>query len=175
MKPWFRLTLVVCVLPCLLLNLTQAVALNHPLQVVDSGSWLDRGREPASHAPPVSVVRSTAFDSDRAGPRQSLVLDGVLTAVDLAPPGPESHGPPEHMSPWQVAGQANHSNQHHRATLSTKLLAFNRPNSRIAVLQQPLASYVLRVAGLLGRAGGYFSVWAGAQNQSVKGIKHNGW
>ena len=139
MKPWFRLTLVVCVLPCLLLNLTQAVALNHPLQVVGSGSWLDRGREPASHAPPVSVVRSTAFDSDRAGPRQSLVLDGVLTAVDLAPPGPESHGPPEPMRPWQVAGQANHSNQHHRATLSTKLLAFNRPNSRIAVLQQPLA------------------------------------
>src|ERR1700687_3331809 len=70
MKPWFRLTLVVCVLPCLLLNLTQAVALNHPLQVVGSGSWLDRDREPPSHAPPVSVVTSTAFDSDRAGPRR---------------------------------------------------------------------------------------------------------
>jgi hypothetical protein len=30
------------------------------------------------------------------------------------------------MRPWQVPGQAGNSNQRHRATFSTKLLAFNR-------------------------------------------------
>jgi hypothetical protein len=95
MKLWFRLTLVCCVLVGLLLSLTPALGLNHPWQVVGSGPWLDRGREPVSDAPTVSVVTSREFDSARAGPRQSLVLDGPLTTDHLAPPGPETHGPPK--------------------------------------------------------------------------------
>src|SRR5271167_2384892 len=94
MKLWFRLTLVCCVLVCLLLSLTQVVGLNHPWQVVGSGPWLDRGREPVSDALTVSVITSMEFDSARAGPRQSLVLHGALPADHLAPPGPETHGPP---------------------------------------------------------------------------------
>ena len=126
MKLWFRLTLVCCVLVGLLLSLTPALGLNHPWQVVGSGPWLDRGREPVSDAPTVSVVTSMEFDSARAGPRQPLDLDGTLTADRLAPPGPETHGPPKtygalasYRSSWQLKGR-------HRATFSTTLLAFKR-------------------------------------------------
>src|ERR1035441_10939688 len=79
MKLWFSLTLVCCALVCLILSFTRVVGLNHPWQVVGSGPWLDRGREPASDAPTVSVVTSIEFDSACAGPWQSLVLDGALT------------------------------------------------------------------------------------------------
>jgi hypothetical protein len=106
MKLWFRLTLVGCVLLCLFLSLPQAVGLNHRLQIVGLRPWFDRGREPASDAPTVSVVRRMRFDQPRAGPLASLVLDCAWTAGNLAPPDPETHGPPEPIGPWRVAGQA---------------------------------------------------------------------
>ena len=122
MNLWFRLTLVCCVLVCLsmLLSLTQEVGLNQLLPIVASGPWLDVGREPASDAPTVSTVRSTEFDPARIG---SLV---ALSANNIGPPGQETHGPAEPMGPWRVAGQAGNSNQRHRATFSTNLLAFDR-------------------------------------------------
>ena len=127
MKLWFRLTLVCCVLVCLLLSLAPAVGRNHRLQMVGSGPGLDRGSESASDAPTVSVVSSMEFDLARAGPFGSLLLlDCGLTAGNMSPPGQETHGPPEPMGPWRVAGQAGNSNQRHRATFSTKLPAFNR-------------------------------------------------
>ena len=122
MTPWFRLTLVCYVLLCLLLGLTQAVDWNHP-PVVSSGSLFDRGTQATSDSPTTLVVRSMPCDLARAGPFGSLVLDCGLTAGDIGPPGQESHGPPEPMGPWRVAGQAGNSNQRHRATFSPKLLA----------------------------------------------------
>jgi hypothetical protein len=124
MKPWFRLTLVCCVLLGLLLGLTQAVDWNYQ-PVVSSGSLFDRVTK-ASDSPTSSVVGSIAFDLARAGPFGSLVLDCRLTAGNIGPPGQENHGPPEPMGPWQVAGQAGNSNQRPRATLSKKLLVFSR-------------------------------------------------
>ena len=124
MTPWFRLTLVCCVLLGLLLGLTQAVDWNYQ-PVVSSGSLVYRATN-ASDSPTSSVVGSMACDLVRAGPFRSLVLDCGLTAGNIAPPGQENHGPPEPMGPWQVAGQAGNSNQRHRATLSTKLLVFSR-------------------------------------------------
>jgi hypothetical protein len=66
MTPWFRLTLVCCVLLCLLLGLTQAVDWNYQ-PVVSSGSSFDRGTKAASDSPTSSVVGSLAFDLARAG------------------------------------------------------------------------------------------------------------
>jgi hypothetical protein len=106
MKLWFRLTLVCCVLLCLFLSLPQAVGLNHRLQIVGSRPWFDRGREPASDAPTVSVVGSMGLDPVRAGPLAPLVLDCAWTAGNLGPPGPEIHGTPEPIGPWRIAGQA---------------------------------------------------------------------
>ena len=124
MTPWFRLTLVCCVLLGLLLGLTQAVDWNYQ-PVVSSGSLVYRATN-ASDSPTSSVVGSMACDLVRAGPFGSLVLDCGLTAGNNDPPGQENHGPPEPMGPWQVAGQAGNSNQRHRATFSTNLLAFDR-------------------------------------------------
>src|ERR1700686_1980787 len=121
MTPWFRLTLVCCVLLCLLLGLTQAVDWNYQ-SVVSSGSSFDRGTKATSDSPTSSVVESMAFDLARVRPFGSLVLDRGSTAGDTGPPGQENYGPPEPMGPWQVAGQAGNSNQRHRATFSTKLL-----------------------------------------------------
>jgi hypothetical protein len=95
MTPWFRLTLVCCVLLCLLLGLTQAVDWNYQ-PVVSSGSLFDRATN-ASDSPTSSVVASMAFDLARAGPFGSLVLDCALTAGNIGPPGQENHGPPEPM------------------------------------------------------------------------------
>jgi hypothetical protein len=50
MTPWFRLTLVCCVLLCLLLGLTQGVDWNCQ-PVVSSGSSFDRGTKAASDLP----------------------------------------------------------------------------------------------------------------------------
>jgi hypothetical protein len=50
MTPWFRLTLVCCVLLCLLLGLTQAVDWNYQ-PVVSSGSSFDRGTKATSDSP----------------------------------------------------------------------------------------------------------------------------
>ena len=126
MTPWFRLTLVCCVLLCLLLGLTQAVDWNYQ-PVVNSGSLFDRATNP-SDSPTSSVVGSMAFDLARAGPFGSLVLDCGLTAGNIGPPGQENHRPPEPMGPWQVAGQAGNSNQRHRATLSHEITGF-QPNN----------------------------------------------
>jgi hypothetical protein len=124
MTPWFCLTLVCCVLLCLLLGLTQPVDWNY--QPVSSGSSFDQGTKATSDSPTSSVVESMAFDLARVRPFGSLVLDRGSTAGNIGPPGQENYGPPEPMGPWQVAGPAGNSNQRHRATFSTKLLAFNR-------------------------------------------------
>ena len=127
MKLWFSLTLVCCALVGLFLSLTRLIGLNHRWQVVGSGPWLDRGKEPASDVPTVSVVTSIEFDWARAGPWQSLVLDGALTADYLAPPGPgDPMGHRKPARPWRVTGQAGNSDQRHRATFPTKSLVFKR-------------------------------------------------
>ena len=125
MTPWFRLTLIGCVLLCLFLGLTQAVDWNYQA-VVSSGFSSDRGTKPTSDSPTSSVVGSMAFHLARSGPFGSLALDCGLTVGNIGPPRQETHGPPEPMGPWQVAGQAGNSNQRHRATLSNKLLVFSR-------------------------------------------------
>jgi len=125
MTPWFRLTLICCVLLCLFLGLTQAVDWNYQ-PVVSSGSSFDRRTQATCDSPPSSVVGSMAFHLARTGPFGSLVLDCGLTVGNIGPPGQENHGPPEPMGPWQVAGQAGNSNQRHRATLSKTLLVFSR-------------------------------------------------
>jgi len=126
MKPWFRLAFLCWVLVCVLLSLTQAIGLNHPSPVVGSGPWFDRGRESASDWSTASVVRRMEFDPVHPGSLASVVLDRTGTAGNLAPPGLETHGPPEPIGPRQVAGQAGSSKQRHRATFSSKLLAFHR-------------------------------------------------
>jgi len=90
MTPWFRLTLVCCVLLFLFLGLTQAVDWNYQ-PVVNSGSS-DEGTKARSYLPTSSVVGSMAFHLARAGPFGSLVLDCGLTAGNTVPPGPENHG-----------------------------------------------------------------------------------
>jgi len=94
MKRWFHLTLVCCVLLCLCLSLPQAVDLNHTFPIVGLRPEFDRGREPASDPPTVSVVTSMRFDHPRAGPLASLIHDCASTG-NLGPPSSETHGPPE--------------------------------------------------------------------------------
>jgi hypothetical protein len=125
MTPWFRLTLICCLLLCLFLGLTQAVDWNYQ-PVVSSGSSFDRRTQATCDSPPSSVVGTMAFDLARARPFGSLVLDCGLTAGNIGPPGQENYGTPEPMGPWQVVGQAGNSNQRHRATFSKKLLVFSR-------------------------------------------------
>jgi hypothetical protein len=122
MKLWFRLTLVGGVLVCLFFSLTQAVGLNHPLQVVGSGPWLDPGREPASDAPTVSVGRSMELPA-RAEPFESQLVDYALTANHLGPPGA--------AVPWTTAADgalascrsSRQLNQRPRANLLRKITA----------------------------------------------------
>ena len=130
MTPWFRLTLVCCVLLCLLLGLTQAVDWNYQ-SVVSSGSSFDRGTKATSDSPTSSVVESMAFDLARVRPFGSLVLDRGSTAGDTGPPGQENYGPPEPMGPWQVAGQPATPTNTSNTLLSAKLLAqtINSKNS----------------------------------------------
>jgi len=63
------------------------------------------------------------FDSARAAPLISLVLNGGWTAGNVGPPGQETHGPPKPIRAWRVAGQ----NRQRKATSSylanTKFLA----------------------------------------------------
>jgi hypothetical protein len=125
MTPWFRLTLVYCVLLCLFLGPTQAVDWNYQ-PVVSAGSSFYRSTKATSDSPTSFVVGTMAFDLARARPFGSLALDCGLTAGNIGLPRHENHGPPEPMGPWQVAGQAGNSNQRHRATLSKKLLVFSR-------------------------------------------------
>ena len=93
MTPWFRLTLVCCVLLGLLLGLTQAADWNYQ-PIVSSGSSFDRGTKATSDSSTSSVVGSMAFHLARAGPFRSLVLDCGLAVGNNDPPGQESHGPP---------------------------------------------------------------------------------
>jgi hypothetical protein len=126
MMTWFRLTLVCGALLGLLLGLTQPADWNDPSHAVRSGPCFDRGNEATSDSPTASVVASMESDPVRAGPFRFLVLDCTLSASNTGPPGQETHGPQDPMGPWRVAGQAGNSNQRHRATFCTKLLAFNR-------------------------------------------------
>jgi hypothetical protein len=95
MKARLRLTLILIglALVCLLLSRTQP-GLNHSLQVAVSGSRSDRGTEPGSEAPTVSLVSSIELDPARAGPPEVLVLDCAWTAGNISPPGKQTHGPP---------------------------------------------------------------------------------
>jgi hypothetical protein len=106
MKRWFYLALVCCLLLCLCLSLPQTVDPNHDLPIVGLRPEFDRGREPASDAPTVSVVTSMRCDQPRAGPLRSLILDCASTAGHLGPPGSKTHGPPGPIGPGRVAGQA---------------------------------------------------------------------
>jgi hypothetical protein len=119
MKLWLCLTLVCAACVGLLLGLTPVVGLNYPLQVLGSGSWFNPRTGLAST---VSFIRSMEFDPAGAGPLESLVFDCVLTADNIGPPGQETCGRPELIGPWKVAGQADNSNQRHRAPFSAKLL-----------------------------------------------------
>ena len=109
MTPWFRLTLVCCVLLFLFLGLTQAVDWNYQ-PVVNSRSS-DEGTKARSYSPTSSVVGSMAFHLARARPFGSLVLDCGLTVGNIGPPGQENHGPPEPMDlgklPARPATQTN--------------------------------------------------------------------
>jgi hypothetical protein len=125
MTPWFRLTLICCVLLCLFLGLTQAVDWNYQ-PVVNSGSSSDRSTKATSDSPTSSVVGSMAFHLARARPFGSLVLDCGLTVGNIGPPGQQNQRATGTDGPWQVAGQAGNSNQRHRATLSKKLLVFSQ-------------------------------------------------
>jgi hypothetical protein len=110
MTPWFRLTLVYCVLLCLFLGLTQAVDWNYQ-PVVSSGCSSDRGTKATSNSPTSSVVASMAFHVARARPFGPVVLDCGLTVGNIGPPGQENHGPPEAVDlgklPARPATQTN--------------------------------------------------------------------
>ena len=97
MTPWFRLTLVCCVLLGLLLGLTQAVDWNY-LPVVRSGSSFDRGTKATSDSTTSSVVERMAFDLARVRPFGSLVLD--RGSGNIGPPGQQNRG---HRSRWVLA------------------------------------------------------------------------
>src|SRR6266446_5527615 len=139
MKLWFRLTIVCGALLGLLLGRTPPADWNYQLHAVRSGPCSDQGKETASDSFTASVVESMECDPARAASLESLVLDRTLTASNTGPPGQETHGPAEPMGPWRVAGQAGNSNQRHRATFSTNLLAFYRRIKK-SVPQQALAS-----------------------------------
>jgi hypothetical protein len=106
----------------LLLGLTLIVGLTYPLPVVGSGLWFDRGREPVSDAPAVSLISGMDFDPARATPLEFLVLDCVLTAGNISPPGQETYWRPERMGPWRVASPTRRLKARHRASFSAKLL-----------------------------------------------------
>ena len=126
MKLWFRLTIVCGALLGLLLGLTPPADWNYQLHAVRSGPCSDQGKETASDSFTASVVESMECDPARVASLESLVLDRALIASNTGPPGQETHGPAEPMGPWRVAGQAGNSNQPHRATFSTNLLALGR-------------------------------------------------
>ena len=126
MMPWFRFTLVCRALLGLLLGLTPPADWNYQSHVVRSGPGFDQGKETASDSSTASVVERMECDPARAASLESLVLDRALTASNTGPPGQKTHAPAEPMGPWRVAGQAGNSNQRHRATFSTNLLAFDR-------------------------------------------------
>ena len=117
MTPWFRLTLICCVLLCLFLGLTQAVDWNYQ-PVVSSRSSSDRRTQATSDSPTRSVVGSMAFRLARARPFGSLVLDCGLTVGNIGPPSQENHGPPEPMDLGKLPARAGNPNQNHRTTLS---------------------------------------------------------
>src|SRR6266446_1864269 len=121
----------------LLLGLTPPADWNYQSHAVRSGPYFDQGK--ASDSFTASVVESMKCDPARAASLESLVRDRALTASNTGPPGQETHGPAQPMGPWRVAGQAGNSNQRHRATFSTNLLAFYRRIKK-SVPQQALAS-----------------------------------
>ncbi len=127
MTPWFRLTLVCCVLLCLFLGLTQAVDWNHQ-PVVSSGSSFDRGTKATSDSPTSSVVRSMAFHLARARPFGSLVLDCGLTVGNIGPPGQENHGPPEPMGLGELPARAGQLKPTPSSNLVQEIVGFQPKN-----------------------------------------------
>jgi hypothetical protein len=126
MKLWFRLTIVCGALLGLLLGLTPLADWNYQSHAVCLGPCFDQGKQTASDSSTASVVESVECDPARAASLESLVLDRALTASNTGPPGQETRGPAQPRGPWRVAGQAGNSNQRHRATFSTNLLALDR-------------------------------------------------
>src|SRR5438876_680925 len=99
MKLCFRLTIVCGALLGLLLGLTPPADWNYQSHVVRSGPCFEQGKETVSDSSTASVVESMECDPDRAVSLESLVLDRALTASNTDPPGQETHGPAEPMSP----------------------------------------------------------------------------
>jgi len=126
MKPWFFLTIVCWALVCLFLSLSEQLSRNHQPHLVCSRPWIDRCRE-ATDSPTAAIVSSMEFDPVRAGPLTSLVLDDTWTGGNIGPPGQETHGPPEPIEPWRVAGSKPAAQRKHRATFPRKFLV-NPPN-----------------------------------------------
>ena len=128
MKLWFRLIFVCGAWLGLLLGLTQGVSLNYRLPVVGSGSWFDRGREPVSNAPTVSLrISSIQFDRARAAPLGFLVLDFALTTDNIGPPGQETCGATGTDGAFaELPLKAGNSKQRHRHFL--RKIWPNRPN-----------------------------------------------
>jgi hypothetical protein len=127
MTPWFRLTLICCVLLCLFLGLTQAVDWNYQ-PVVRSGSSSDRGTKATSDSPTSSVVRSMAFHLARTGPFGSLVLDCGLTVGNIGPPGQENHGPAQPMGPLASCRSGRQLKPTPSSTLVQKIIGFQPKN-----------------------------------------------
>jgi hypothetical protein len=151
MKLWLRLTLVCCVLLCLFLSLPQAVGLNHRLHIVGLRPWFDRGREPASDAPKVSVVRRMRFDQPRARPLAYLVLDCAWTASNLGPPGPRpmGHRNRSGLRELPVKRSSRQLQPTPSSTLfSTKLLPQTTNFEESGFHKQPLANQSSRLQGL---------------------------
>jgi hypothetical protein len=123
MKPWLSLTIVCWALVSLLLSLSQPGGLNHQSHLVCSRPWLDPCREPASGLPTAAALGNMEFELARADSLASLVLDGEWTAGNIGPPGQETHGPPEPIGPWRVAGQSRQPKATFSYPANTKLLA----------------------------------------------------
>jgi len=149
------LPLVGLLLVCLLLSLSPSVGLTCPMHVVDSASWLDRGREPAADWSTALVVRRTECNQARAGRLASVALDSVWTAGNLGPPGQDSLGPLEPVGPRQVAGQAGNSIQPPRVKFLAEIAGFPPPNLQNEVLHQPLASVSFQSANFVCRSKKY--------------------
>ena len=127
MTPWFRLTLICCVLLCLFLGLTQAVDWNYQ-PVVSSGSSSDRGTKVTSDSPTSFVVGSMAFHLARPRPFGSLVLDCGLTVGNIGPPGQQNHGPPEPMDLGKLPARARKLKPTPSSNLVQEIVGFQPKN-----------------------------------------------
>jgi hypothetical protein len=118
MKQWYGFVLVCWGILCLLLSLSQPIALNDQLGAEHWKSRFARWQESASGSPIVSIARSIACQHLRPGPLHTFVLDDQLTADDMGPPWMDIHGPPGPMRgldelPVKPATQSSNSEPLH--------------------------------------------------------------